>query len=119
MAPEIIENTYDNKCDIWSIGISAIEMALGEPPYVNSTPYDAFMSIHNNQAPELPEQHVDAKSGTIYSWSEDFRDFVRQCLVKDPKNRPNSETLLKHKFILGAKRTSYLTELIEFNPYFQ
>ena len=66
MAPEIIENTYDFKCDIWSIGISAIEMAVGEPPYVSSTPYDAFMSIHNNPAPELPAQHVDPKTGNTY-----------------------------------------------------
>ena len=65
MAPEILENTYDYKCDIWSIGISAIEMAQGEPPYVKLTPYDAFMSIHNNPPPELPAENI-TDSGAVH-----------------------------------------------------
>ena len=53
MAPEIIDNSYDFKCDIWSIGISAIEMAQGEPPYANLPPWQTFLALHQNTAPKL------------------------------------------------------------------
>ena len=99
MAPEIIENTADYKCDIWSIGISAIEMALGNPPYVNLSPYDAFMSIHNNSPPTLPSEFVMEQTGQVLKWSNDFRDFVSSCLIKNPAQRPDSKALLSHKFI--------------------
>lgn len=55
MAPEIIENTYDSKCDIWSIGISAIEMAQGEPFYANLPPWQTFIALHENAPPQLPQ----------------------------------------------------------------
>lgn len=54
MAPEIIiDNTYDSKCDLWSIGISAIEMAQGEPPYSNLKPMETFMALHHSEPPTL------------------------------------------------------------------
>ena len=115
MAPEIIENTYDFKCDIWSIGITAIEMAEGEPFYANLPPWQTFMALHENEPPRLAEKHVNPSTGQVTMWSSNFRDFVSKCLVKDPKQRPTSEELLQHPFIKGAKRTSYLTELLEYN----
>ena len=116
MAPEIIDNTYDEKCDIWSIGISAIEMAMGEPPYASLPPVQTFLALHQNEPPTLPSQHRD-QYGRSFKWSQDFRDFIRCCLVKDPKKRPSSEELLTHRFIMNAKRTSYLTELLEFSQF--
>ena len=69
MAPEIIiDNTYDSKCDLWSVGISAIEMAQGEPPYAHLKPMETFMALHHAEAPQL-----DPKE----NWSAEFRDFVK------------------------------------------
>jgi serine/threonine-protein kinase 24/25/MST4 len=89
MAPEIIENTYDEKCDIWSIGISAIEMAMGEPPYASLPPVQTFLALHQNKPPSLPASHTDPH-GRVFKWTNEFRDFVKCCLVKDPKQRPTS-----------------------------
>ena len=89
-------------------------MAQGEPFYANLPPWQTFIALHENEPPKLPEKHVDSATGQVFTWSESFRDFVSGCLVKDPKQRPGSEELLKHPFIASAKRTSYLTELLEY-----
>lgn len=115
MAPEILDNLYDYKCDIWSIGITAIEMAEGEPYYANLPPIQTFIALHENEPPQLPHQHVNPSTGQVTAWSVNFREFISRCLVKDPKARPTSDELLRHSFITGAKRTSYLTELLEYN----
>lgn len=105
MAPEIIiENNYDEKCDIWSLGISAIEMCEGEPPYSNLKPMETFMALHHAAPPQLSDK-----------WSPEFCDFVAQCLQKDPRLRPTAPQLLTHKFIRNAKKTAYLTELLDFH----
>jgi len=106
MAPEIIiDNTYDSKCDVWSIGICGIEMAQGQPPFADLTPMETFLQIHHGDPPTL-------KGG---NWTYEFQSFLSLCLTKDPKRRPSAAELLKHKFILGAKKTSYLTELLDFD----
>ena len=90
MAPEIlIQNSYDFKCDIWSVGISAIEMATGTVPYSNLNTMQALLAIHQNEPPclEGPE------------YSKDFKDFIRTCLVKDPSKRPSTTEVLSHRFI--------------------
>ena len=69
MAPEIIENTYDFKCDIWSIGISAIEMAEGQPFYANLPPLETFIALHEKEPPQLPETHVHPVTGVVTHWS--------------------------------------------------
>jgi len=105
MAPEIIiQNSYDLKCDVWSIGITAIEMVTGTVPYSNLGPMQALLAIHQNEPPYL--------EGPQYS--KDFKEFLRMCLVKDPAKRPSTNELLKSRFIRNAKFTSYLTELLEF-----
>ena len=76
MAPEIIENSYDYKCDIWSIGITAIEMAEGQPFYANLPTWQTFIALHENEPPSLPEHTVDPVSGRKIEWSSNFRDFV-------------------------------------------
>jgi serine/threonine-protein kinase OSR1/STK39 len=83
MAPEVIEQTtgYDTSADIWSLGITAIEIAEGEAPYVGMTAMKIMLSIMNSSPPSL---NAD-------SWSAHFCDFVDHCLQKDPTKRPTAQ----------------------------
>ncbi|XP_077476423.1 TRAF2 and NCK-interacting protein kinase-like isoform X7 [Stigmatopora argus] len=95
MAPEVIacdENpdaTYDFKSDLWSLGITAIEMAEGAPPLCDMHPMRALFLIPRNPAPRLKSK----------KWSKKFQLFIESCLVKSHSQRPSTEQLLKHPFI--------------------
>jgi len=105
MAPEIIENnsTYNSKADIWSLGITAIEMAETVPPYADIHPMRVLFMIPNEPAPKLRDSH----------WSLVFVDFVSKCLVKNQKDRPSAEELLQHRFVTNCKNKAILEDLVE------
>ncbi|XP_078093006.1 serine/threonine-protein kinase 3/4 isoform X1 [Mustelus asterias] len=104
MAPEVIQEIgYNCVADIWSLGISAIEMAEGKPPYADIHPMRAIFMIPTNPPPTFRKPEL---------WTDEFTDFVKQCLVKNPEQRAAATQLLQHPFIKSAKPVSILRELI-------
>lgn len=95
MAPEVLslDSQHDEKADIWSLGITAYEMAIGHPPLTDVHPLKAMFLIPKNPPPTLPDPE---------KWSQHFHEFVSMCLVKDPTQRPSAESLLKTRFIRNA-----------------
>lgn len=111
MAPEVIqESSYNSlvslspishfQADIWSLGITAIELAEGQPPLSSLPPVKATLLITTRPPPELSNEN---------KWSSDFVDFVRCCLIKDPEKRPSALQLSQvemRKRIVGSIRSS-------------
>lgn len=104
MAPEVIEEIgYDCVADIWSLGITALEMAEGKPPYGDIHPMRAIFMIPTKPPPSFRE---------IDRWMPEFIDFVSLCLVKNPEERATATDLLQHEFVKNAKPNSILTIMI-------
>lgn len=143
MSPEVIlamdEGQYDTKVDIWSLGITCIELAERKPPLYNMNAMSALYHIAQNDSPSLnmnppnnantnnnsntqsettSKQQTDSLSDqqqqTVNStiWSENFKNFVDMCLKKNPLNRPSANELLSHKFIVSLSDRKALTDLI-------
>eukprot|EP01113_Clastostelium_recurvatum_P039690 TRINITY_DN6082_c0_g1_i2.p1 TRINITY_DN6082_c0_g1~~TRINITY_DN6082_c0_g1_i2.p1 ORF type:complete len:470 (-),score=91.96 TRINITY_DN6082_c0_g1_i2:157-1566(-) len=104
MAPEIIRQAnYSTKADIWSLGISLIELAEGVPPLSDLNPVRAMFMVPRNPSPTLTNQKI---------WSSNFHNFLERCLTKDPSKRPGASELLMHPFVCDAKPSSVLAPLI-------
>uniref|UniRef100_A0AAX7V0Q2 non-specific serine/threonine protein kinase n=1 Tax=Astatotilapia calliptera TaxID=8154 RepID=A0AAX7V0Q2_ASTCA len=117
MAPEVIaceqqlDSTYDARCDVWSLGITAIELGDGDPPLSDLHPMRALFKIPRNPPPTLHQPEL---------WSDEFNDFICKCLIKDFELRPNVQDLLQHVFIkqtVGREKIlqKQLIELIDLN----
>uniref|UniRef100_A0A8C2PX59 non-specific serine/threonine protein kinase n=1 Tax=Cyprinus carpio TaxID=7962 RepID=A0A8C2PX59_CYPCA len=104
MAPEVIQEIgYKCVADIWSLGITSIEMAEGKPPYADIHQMRAIFMIPTNPPPTFRKPEL---------WSDEFTDFVKLCLVKNPEQRAAATQLLQHPFITNAKPVSILRDLI-------
>uniref|UniRef100_A0A667I2G1 Serine/threonine-protein kinase TAO3 n=1 Tax=Lynx canadensis TaxID=61383 RepID=A0A667I2G1_LYNCA len=107
MAPEVIlamdEGQYDGKVDIWSLGITCIELAERKPPLFNMNAMSALYHIAQNDSPTLQSNE----------WTDSFRRFVDYCLQKIPQERPTSAELLRHDFVRRDRPLRVLIDLIQ------
>ncbi|KAF8411130.1 hypothetical protein HHK36_003669 [Tetracentron sinense] len=134
MAPEVIQNTegYNEKADIWSLGITTIEMAKGEPPLADLHPMRVLFIIPRENPPQVflvffgPSHQLIIPGVALFCvvqlgehFSRPMKEFVSLCLKKVPAERPSAKELLKHRFIRNARKSSRLLERIRERPKYQ
>ncbi|GAA6049113.1 hypothetical protein JCM3770_003892 [Rhodotorula araucariae] len=107
MAPEVVERrAYDSKADIWSFGITALELASGRAPNSLYPPAKALSKTIMDDPPTLD------RDGGKHHYSRAMKDVIDSCLQKDPDRRPTAEKLLQHPFFRGAKKKGFLVSAI-------
>jgi len=120
MAPEVMKRAwpvtenqtgYDASVDIWSLGITALELAKGKPPLSELAPSRVFSKIVGGPPPSL-DDHSENKDREKKKFSNAFREFISLCLQKNPAMRPTASALLKHKFFRGKKSREYLVNTV-------
>ncbi|XP_014478601.1 PREDICTED: neither inactivation nor afterpotential protein C isoform X2 [Dinoponera quadriceps] len=112
MAPEVVagkgnraDGGYDSRIDVWAIGITAIELADGKPPFQDMHPTRALFQIVRNPPPTLYRPA---------NWSENLNDFISECLEKNPENRPCMMEIMDHPFLSELPKNDYpLTQEIK------
>ncbi|KAL4427232.1 hypothetical protein ABPG74_022319 [Tetrahymena malaccensis] len=105
MAPEVLDDNifYDTKADIWSLGITAYELAYGKPPHSECPTIKAVLNILNEDPPRLNKED---------GWEDSFQEFIEACLQKEPAHRKTATELLQMKFFKLAKNKEYIKEKI-------
>lgn len=105
MAPEVVDpevtRGYNFKADIWSFGITAMELAHGVPPYYDNAPMKVIMLVLKSQPPEMDSSEA---------WDPSFREIINSCLKRDPKERPTADQLLRKRFFSKARDANYIRE---------
>ncbi|KAJ4792669.1 Protein kinase superfamily protein [Rhynchospora pubera] len=106
MAPEVLEQMkgYDFKADIWSFGITALELAHGHAPFSKYPPMKVLLMTLQNPPPGLDSEKDRSR------FSRSFKHMIGQCLVKDPRKRPTAKKLLKHPFFKQARSQDYINK---------
>lgn len=107
MAPEVMESKgHNHKADIWSLGITALELGFGKPPYANQRPMKVILNITEKAPPTVDAYNKEERQQDVLS--KDFHKFVKACLKRDPTKRPRAWDLLKDHFIKKAKNHQYV-----------
>ncbi|KAF8592075.1 kinase-like protein [Ramaria rubella] len=103
MAPEVVsQRHYDSKADIWSLGITALELAQGKAPRYREPPHKVFMKTIQDAPPILDRE------GGQFKYSKAFKEVIQSCLTKDPSERPTAESLLQTPFFKSSKKKGFL-----------
>uniref|UniRef100_A0A1I8IG81 non-specific serine/threonine protein kinase n=1 Tax=Macrostomum lignano TaxID=282301 RepID=A0A1I8IG81_9PLAT len=114
MAPEVMEQRqygYTTKADIWSLGITALELVTGSAPYAKFPPLKVIILTLNNDPPNLAS--VEEKPGQYSAYGHKFRKFVSACLVRNDSERPSAKQMLQHPFIKAkAKDKEYIVRAV-------
>jgi len=114
MAPEVMESKgHNHKADIWSLGITALELGFGKPPYANQRPMKIIMNITEKAPPTVDSYNKEERQQDVLS--KDFHKFVKACLKRDPTKRPKAKDLMKDNFIKKAKTHMYVCNRVLFS----
>ncbi|MBW0551158.1 hypothetical protein O181_090873 [Austropuccinia psidii MF-1] len=109
MAPEIVlQSEYNDRADIWSFGITALELSLGKAPRATSTPAQILFDTVQKPSPTLDR----SRPGAPYKYSKTFKRLIDRCLQKSPPLRPPSRELIQHRFFRQARPKNYLVSTI-------
>jgi len=114
MAPEVMESKgHNHKADIWSLGITLLELGFGKPPYANQRPMKIIMNITEKAPPTVESYNEEERHQDVLH--KDFHKFVKACLKRDPTKRPKAKELIKYNFIKRAKSHQYVYNRVLFS----